>query len=199
MKRRFLSFFLLFLFSLSNAGVVLGLHTCLKSQKTDFSVFPIQNQACCSSVEAENESKVASCRMSSGEARSLSLNSGPSNCCQKERPTQGRYMVDASGENALCAKDGVDGKLNCCGLGIENKACTGGDCCRVEQVVLLDMHPRSVPETRIAIELGILQVLSHLIFQSYSSFPTANQAASILGTPLGLSARASEVLQVWRL
>lgn len=199
MKRRFLSFFLLFVFSLSNAGVVLGLHTCLKSQKTDFSVFPTQNQACCSGLGMENENKEPFCQISIEEACSLNLKANPIDCCFNEQAREGCTSAYLCTENEPSAKGNNEDTIDCCGVGIENEACAGGDCCRVEQVVLLDMHPRSIPKTMLDFGFGILLHLPHSIFRGFSWSTSEIEVVSVFRTYLGNPVRVLEVLQVWRL
>jgi hypothetical protein len=199
MKRRFLSFFLLVIFSLSNAGVVLGLHTCLKSQKTDFSVFPTQNQACCSGLGLENENKEPICQFSIEEAYSLNFKESPIDCCLNEQSGEGCTSSFLSTKNEPSDRRIRADKFDCCGVGIENEACSGEDCCRVEQVVLLDLHPRSIPKTMLDFGFGILLPITHSIFRGFSWSTSEIKGISILETHLGKSFTDSEVLQVWRL
>lgn len=199
MKRRFFSFFLLILFCFSNAGVVLGLHTCLKSQRTDFSVFPIQNQTCCGSGGVELENQGAFCPLPKGTYCAPELAEGSVNCCLYGQTDQGCTSAVKTVEKESVVQCIGEATVDCCGLSLDSDECIGGDCCRVDQVVLLDMHPRSLPKNILDFCSGIPWFVVHSIFQGVLFSRTENQLFAFSGGPFGISCTASEILQVWRL
>ena len=205
MKRQILAWVLLLLFCTTNAGVVVGSHTCLKSNQTEFSLFPSSHSGgCCESKSSFMAGNVLEC------AEALNSRSKTSGCCSlplesEPKPTsccssiQGR--VGAANMNGPAEQNAQPQALDCLFLdsGEGNSVCAAESCCRVSQVALLDLHLRSLPEK------GATQALALFLptgvrFVCPGFFAAAKIKVGLWEKGRSLpSVRTASRLQVWRL
>lgn len=206
MKRRILATVLLFLFCLTNVGVVVGVHTCLKSNRTDFSLFPSAHSGgCCERVESFSLRKTEGCvevlnpssEASHGCSRSSKLTRKSKNCCSSVSGVEvSKNMHCPSEQNARSQAVGIEcGSLKT-SEGIFN--CSTEACCRVDQVALLDLHVRTLPE-KLSGQTLVLSMPPCIRIVASGFFVSSNYAGS-LGKDFFLpNACTAPRLQVWRL
>jgi len=211
MKRQHIAGILLFLFSLTNAGVVVGAHTCLKSNQTEFSLFPTAHLGGCCENKV-NDGPSHALRNSEGgkdwssatavESASCSPSfgiTGPgSACCSPAKAC-------AEVKNIQCNADQVAPfQLEGHDCSVFNSSgcisfCAKESCCRIDQVALLDLHVRTLPEKFsiggwvIGEPIGML-----FIFPGLFSAQTIKMGHVGKSPPSKISPSASR-LQVWRL
>ena len=207
MKSQILARVLLLLFCLTHTGVVVGSHTCLKSNQTDFSLFPSSHSGgCCESKSSPTAGNVLECSetLNPGSKTSgccsLPLNSEPqpTACCASTQCAVDAAKVNGSAEqNAQPQAKGLDCSFFNSSEGIS--VCAAESCCRVSQVALLDLHLRTLPEKR-ATPTVALSLPTGIQFVFPGFYAAAKINVGLLEKVLSLpSVRTASLLQVWRL
>jgi hypothetical protein len=206
MKRRILAAVLLFLFCLTNVGVVVGAHTCLKSNRTDFSLFPgVHSGGCCERVESFTLRKTEGCvealnlssEASHGCSRSSKLTRQSKDCCSSVPGFEvSKNTHCPSEQNSRSQAVGIE-----CGLlktSVEISVCSAESCCRLDKVALLDLHVRTLPEKLSGHTLGLF--MPPCILSVGSGFFVSSNYAGSLGKGFSLpNVCTASRLQVWRL
>lgn len=205
MKRQILGWVLLLLFCLTNAGVVVGSHTCLKSNKTEFSFFPTSHSGgCCESKSYSTVGNVLECAAALNPGSktsgccSLPLQSEPkaATCCASTQGGVGAANMKGPAEQKAQPK-ALDCPFFSSSEGIS--VCSAESCCRVSQVALLDLHLRSLPEKRATQTLAIsLPTGVQFVFPGFFAAAKINVGLWEKGRSLP-SVRTASRLQVWRL
>jgi len=203
MKSRIIAWLMLSLFCLTNIGVVVRAHTCLISNKTVFALFSApKNVDCCVGSmrysEPGSDSK-GGCNIQCGAEKvrnsdcstlSTTVENRTDECCA----TANNTGTDSDFILKSVSKECISGCIaDCTEPGITES------CCRVSQVVLLDLHLRSLPES--IVNLGLAHGLIpsfHVVSQGFS---TENLQPLTTSFPVFYlkSKSAASRLQVWRL
>ena len=207
MKRQITAMVLLLLFCLTNVGVVVGAHTCLKSNHTEFSLFPRTHSGSCCEIQSRPAMKETlecveetQCTgMASGACTPpAELEQCGTRCCAPAPSCVGRSntkrMTEQHAQPQLKEREGISFNSSC-----TLAMCAGESCCRVDQVALLDLHVRTLPEKK-AIQILWLSLPKGIQLITFAVSDFSNSHVGIQENTYSLpKGRAASRLQVWRL